>query len=47
VVEQSLERTGGGGVRLLDDLGDEPARLELGRVVSAPGVSHLQYRVLR
>jgi dihydrofolate reductase len=37
----------GGGVRLLDDLGDEPPQLELGRVVAAPGVTHLHYRVRR
>lgn len=38
----------GGGVRLLDHLGDAaPVRLECVRVVDAPGVTHLQYRVIR
>jgi dihydrofolate reductase len=38
----------GGGVRLLDHLGDAaPVQLECVRVVDAPGVTHLQYRVTR
>ncbi len=38
----------GGGVRLLDHLGDAaPVELERVRVVDAPGVTHLQYRVVR
>ena len=36
----------GGGVRLFDHLGG-PVRLERIRVVEAPGVTHLGYRVLR
>jgi dihydrofolate reductase len=36
----------GGGARLLDHLGDAaPVQLECVRVVEAPGVTHLQYRV--
>jgi dihydrofolate reductase len=35
----------GGGVRLLDDVGDAPGRLELGRVVDSPAVTHIRYRV--
>jgi len=37
----------GGGVRLLDHLGDNPVDLEVLQVVDAPGVTHLRYRVLR
>jgi len=37
----------GGGVRLLDQFGDTPVELECVRVVDAPGVTHLTYRVLR
>ena len=37
----------GGGERLLDNLGDSPLRLEQTRVVEAPGVVHLRYRVAR
>jgi riboflavin biosynthesis pyrimidine reductase len=39
----------GGGVRLLDDLGELPGggELELERVIDAPGVTHLLYRVAR
>jgi dihydrofolate reductase len=37
----------GGGERLFDDLGDSPPRLEQTRVVDAPGVVHLRYRVAR
>src|SRR6266498_705055 len=35
----------GRGVRLLDNL--EPGSLELERVIDAPGVTHLTYRVVR
>jgi dihydrofolate reductase len=35
----------GGGERPLDDVGD--LRLEQARVIEAPGVTHLKYRVLR
>lgn len=38
---------GGGGTRLLDNLGDEPPALELAQVVDAPGVTHLKYRVVK
>jgi dihydrofolate reductase len=37
----------GGGARLLDNLGDSIPRLEQTRVVDAPGVVHLRYRVAR
>ena len=37
----------GGGVRLFDHLGAEPIELERTRVVEAPGVTHLIYRVIR
>lgn len=37
----------GGGVRLFDHLGTEPIELELTRVVEAPGVTHLRFRVLK
>src|SRR2546429_4895772 len=37
----------GGGERLLDNLGDSPPRLEQIRVVEAPGVVHVRYRVAR
>ena len=37
----------GGGVRLLDHLGDDPVELECIQVVNAPGVTHLHYRVVR
>ena len=37
----------GGGTKLLDDLGDPAPALELLRVVDAPGVTHLKYRVVR
>jgi dihydrofolate reductase len=36
----------GGGARLLADLGDAGVRLEQARVVEAPGVAHLKYRVV-
>ena len=37
----------GRGERLLDNLGDSPPRLEQIRVVEAPGVVHVRYRVAR
>jgi len=37
----------GDGRRLFDALGPEHIELELARVVAAPGVTHLRYRVLR
>ena len=37
----------GGGVRLFDDRGDDQIEVELLRVVDAPGVTHLRYRVVR
>ena len=37
----------GGGERLLDNLGDSPPRFEQTRIVEAPGVVHLRYRVAR
>jgi dihydrofolate reductase len=37
----------GGGVRLFDHLGTEPIELERIRVVEAPGVTHLLYRVVK
>jgi dihydrofolate reductase len=37
----------GGGTRLFDNLGGEDVRLESTRVVEAPGVTHLAYRVVR
>jgi dihydrofolate reductase len=37
----------GAGVRLFDHLGTESVELELLRVVDAPGVTHLRYRVVR
>jgi dihydrofolate reductase len=37
----------GGGVRLFDDLGAERIELEPTRVVEAPGVTHLKYRVAK
>ncbi len=37
----------GGGVRLFDHLGTEPIELERTRVVEAPGVTHLIYRVVK
>jgi dihydrofolate reductase len=37
----------GGGVRLFDHLGDETIELERTRVVEAPGVTHLAFRVIR
>ncbi|MCA9947483.1 MAG: dihydrofolate reductase family protein, partial [Anaerolineales bacterium] len=37
----------GGGVRLFDQFGDEPIELESIRVVGAPGVTHLGFRVVK
>lgn len=37
----------GGGVRLFEHLGTTPIELESTRVVEAPGVTHLGFRVLR
>ena len=37
----------GGGVRLFDHLGMEPIDLERTRVVEAPGVTHLTFRVVK
>lgn len=37
----------GGGARLFGDLGDSLPRLEQTRVIDAPGVVHLRYRVAR
>ena len=37
----------GGGERLLDGLGSAPVGFERTRVLEAPGVTHLQYRVVK
>jgi dihydrofolate reductase len=37
----------GAGVRLLDRLGAAPIHLERTRVVEAPGVTHLRYRIVK
>lgn len=37
----------GEGVRLFDDLGPGPIELELMRVIEAPGITHLKYRVAK
>ncbi len=37
----------GAGVRLFDQLGSDSVELEILRVVDAPGVTHLRYRVVR
>ena len=37
----------GSGVRLFDNLGEVPIQLEQTRVVEAPGVTHLDYRVVK
>ncbi len=37
----------GSGVRLFDNLGAKPIELESTRVVAAPGVTHLQFRVVK
>jgi hypothetical protein len=35
----------GDGVRLFENLGDTPPRLECTRVIDSPAVTHLRYRV--
>ena len=37
----------GEGVRLFDDLGAAPIALERTRVIAAPGVTHLYFRVIK
>jgi dihydrofolate reductase len=37
----------GGGVRLFDQLGDLPVALETTRVIHAPGVTHMDFRVVK
>ncbi len=37
----------GNGVRLFDHLGTEPIELESTKVVEAPGVTHLTFRVVK
>lgn len=37
----------GAGVRLFDQLGDEPIELEQTRVIESTGVTHLRYRVVK
>jgi dihydrofolate reductase len=37
----------GAGERLLDNLGDAGLTLEQTRVIDAPGVTHLRYRVIK
>ena len=37
----------GNGIRLFDNLGPEPLELESIRVIEAPGVTHLGFRVLK
>ncbi len=37
----------GDGVRLFEKLGIEPVGLEISRVIEAPGVTHLAYRILK
>jgi dihydrofolate reductase len=37
----------GGGERLLDGLADAPVELERTRVIEAPGVTHLRYRLVK
>ncbi len=37
----------GEGVRLFDGLGADPVEVELTRIVEAPGVTHLSFRVVR
>ena len=37
----------GGGVRLFEHLGPEPIELESTRVIEAPGVTHLTFRVVK
>ena len=37
----------GNGVRFFDNLGPEPIELEITRVIEAPGVTHIRYRVVK
>ena len=37
----------GGGVRLFEHLGSAPIDLESTRVIEAPGVTHLKFRVVK
>ena len=37
----------GGGVRLFGDLGGDPIKLERGRMIESPTVTHLKYRVVK
>jgi dihydrofolate reductase len=37
----------GDGVRLFDQLGTDPAQLEVTRVIESPAVTHLRYRVVK
>jgi dihydrofolate reductase len=37
----------GGGVRLLDNLGDAKVGLKLDRVIDSPAVTHLRYRIVK
>ena len=37
----------GGGVRFFEHLGNEPIGLESTRVIEAPGVTHLTFRVVK
>jgi dihydrofolate reductase len=37
----------GDGIRLFDNLGPEPFELEIMRVLEAPGVTHLKYRIVK
>jgi hypothetical protein len=37
----------GGGVRLFDHLGTSPIELERTRVIEAPDVTHLTFRVVK
>jgi dihydrofolate reductase len=37
----------GGGTRLLDDLGPNPAKFATTRVIESPNVTHLRYRVVK
>ena len=37
----------GNGIRLFDNLGAAPLELESTRVVEAPGVTHLAFRIIK
>ena len=37
----------GDGIRLFDHLSTEPIELETTRVIEAPGVTHLRFRVIK